>query len=100
MDKIFDNLEDAIFINNDFSNAELKSISKYLVNLTNLINNRSHRYIKIVKTKYGLHYSDCVWSRPNATEGPDTCKCCFVKNRKIEVLKKKILKAFDMSDSD
>lgn len=34
--------------------------------------------IFIVKSiKYGAHYSDCVWSNDNNTEGPDTCICYY-----------------------
>jgi hypothetical protein len=30
---------------------------------------------KIFNEKYGEHYISCPWSNPEATCGPDTCKC-------------------------
>lgn len=27
--------------------------------------------------KYNFHYTNCCWSDPTCTEGPDTCSCCY-----------------------
>lgn len=39
----------------------------------------SAKYSSLVQQpKRKGHYSSCIWSKDNVTEGPDTCKCITV----------------------
>ncbi|GFX74682.1 hypothetical protein TNCV_3121121 [Trichonephila clavipes] len=36
--------------------------------------------VKVVLNKHGFHVSDCIYSKENCTEGPNTCNCYFLFN--------------------
>jgi len=42
---------------------------------------------ELINSKHGNHFSSCVWAKDNATEGPDSCRCCFIPHYKAEALK-------------
>ena len=46
-----------------------------------------------VSSKYGEHYTCCIWSNNEASEGPDTCTCYLVLRYTIEF--KKLVKLYE-----
>jgi len=42
---------------------------------------------ELISSKHGNHFSSCVWAKDNSTEGPDSCRCCFIPHYKAEALK-------------
>lgn len=45
----------------------------------------SYGLTKRKKSKYGVHYRECVWSRDDAKCGPDTCVCCSINWNKYNI---------------
>lgn len=37
------------------------------------------------KSKYGVHYKECVWSRTSVGCGPDTCVCCVINLNRYNI---------------
>lgn len=59
-------------------NTEIRSrfieIMKIILNIGRMI--ELEGLTTRVKGKYGNHYKECVWSKPDVKFGPDTCVCC------------------------
>lgn len=48
---------------------------------------RDYENLEKKQSKHGLHYTNCSWSRDDATSGPDTCGCYDVEQYRKETLK-------------
>lgn len=56
-----------------------KSDSKCQQWLNELEENIENDKVELLIEQRNNHYIDCVWSNPDCTTGPDTCKCHYRK---------------------
>lgn len=53
-----------------------KLINNYILNCNMLQKDCSGTMVmETATTKFGTHYTSCVWSHEDVEEGPDTCLC-------------------------
>lgn len=70
-------------------NWNLDAVLKFAKIINNIIEIQrkidSHGLTIKTKSKYGVHYKECPWSKDDVKCGPDTCVCCYINWNKYNI---------------